>query len=653
MCGIAGYCLKPDNHVSGWRRHLQQFAANLSHRGPDNAGYAIWAQNTGFNLHLDDKSLEETTEHEPQLGVMHRRLSIIDTAARSNQPMLSSDGRYLFIYNGEIYNYLELRTELEQEGCTFYTASDTEVLLQALITWGPQKACYRAIGMFAFCLIDQHSRQVVLGRDAFGIKPLFYATPSNGLVFASEIKAMLDWPGITRQANLKTVRDYLAMGLVNCDDASFFKDINSVPPGYYLEFSIDTPHQLDSCSFLKPQTDRLKPADISREEAVSELRNLFLESVRIHMRSDVGYGALLSGGLDSSAIVGAMHTARSSDPIRCYSFVSPGDSCDETKWAELVIDRYGCVSQKISASPQDLFQNLETLVSLQDEPFGSTSIFAQFCIFKAIQKDGQTVVLDGQGADEIFAGYIPYYSAHIAGLMRQGKFGQSISLLNSLVRNGQSGHVNMLLRSIARLVPEGIGSLIHQCYAHNNQKKVVDWNWFDRAGVPGKYAPVSGLQNSLSDALHQDAVRNNLPGLLRYEDRNSMHFSVESRVPYLSLPLVEFAQQLPEDWLIDTDGRNKAIFRDAIADFVPEQIVARKDKIGFATPEDRWFGESQNIVDDLLEATAELNIPFFDAKSAQRQFQRDLAAGRGFNRKVWRWLNLAMWSRQTSVEYSQ
>lgn len=651
MCGIAGYCLQPNSNLPDWRARLRQFAETLSHRGPDNAGYALWDGEHKFELRADDATLEAPTEGLPRLGLMHRRLSIIDTAARSNQPMQSADGRYLLIYNGEIYNYIELRAELEQEGCKFQTASDTEVLLQALITWGPQKACYRALGMFAFCLVDHRSRTVVLGRDAFGIKPLFYARPANGLLFASEIKAMLGWPGISRQANPETVRSYLAMGLVNYNDSSFFCDIESVPPGHWIRFPIDTPHKLEKHYFLKPQSNRLTASDLSRSEATTELRRLFLDSVRLHMRSDVGYGALLSGGLDSSAIVGAMHTIGSPDAIRCYSFVSPGDPCNEAHWAKMVTDRYNCTTQKISANASDLFGDLEQLVKLQDEPFGSTSIYAQFRIFDAIRRDGQTVVLDGQGADEIFAGYLPYYSAHMAGMVKSGQIGKALKLLNALSRQGQGGRVNLLLRMLARLMPESIGTLIQHWHVHKGQDNVVNWSWFDQAGARSNYEPVSGLQGSLSDVLHYDLVRNNLPGLLRYEDRNSMHFSVESRVPYLSLPLVEFVQKLPEDWLIDETGRNKAIFRDAIADLVPQPILDRRDKIGFATPEERWFKESYEQVDALLTTTTDLNIPFLDVTAARKQLKSDIHAGKGFDRQIWRWINLATWSREFSVEY--
>lgn len=652
MCGIAGFSLIPNARLEEWHVRLKSFASKLSHRGPDNAGFALWDGKGNYDLHPDETTLVAAAAQQPRLGLMHRRLSIIDTAARSHQPMATANGRYLLIYNGEIYNYIELREQLEREGYHFQTSSDTEVFLNALVAWGPKMACARAIGMFAFCLVDKHEGHVVLGRDTYGIKPLFYARPQNGLVFASEIKALLDWPGIGRKANPSTVRSYLAMGLVNYDDSSFFQDISSVPPGHCIWFSIENPHNLKSVCFKPDQPDRLKPTDLSKAEATAHLRKLFLDSVQLHMRSDVGYGALLSGGLDSSAIVGAMHETDHGPPIQCYSYVSPGDHCDEAHWASMVSDRHNCELRKIHSGAKDLFRDIDDLVALQDEPFGSTSIYAQYCIFRAIKADHQTVVLDGQGADEIFAGYLPYYTAHIASLIRHGNLGQAAQMLNNLAKHDQGSRKNLVLRSIARLMPEGIGALIHHYHAHHGQRNTVNWSWFETVGACAHYNPVSGLQDNLSDTLHLDLVRNNLPGLLRYEDRNSMHFSVESRVPYLSQPLVDFVQTLPESWLIDRNGRNKAIFRDAVSDLVPEPILARRDKIGFATPESRWFSESYEATDSLLQTAADLDIPFLNISSARKHLSENIHSNQGFDRQVWRWINLAMWTRKFSVQYS-
>ncbi len=651
MCGIAGYVLNSEYNLENWRNHLKNFSQKLTHRGPDNGSYYVW---DGYNKHdflKDSRCLEQEINYKPICGVMHRRLSVIDINNISNQPMISDCGRYILSFNGEIYNYIELRQELKRAGCEFKTASDTEVLLHGLINWGPQY-CHKFIGMFSYCFIDRKRSELILGRDPYGIKPLFYSSCNKNLIFASEIKALLDWPDITRKANSDIVRSYITMGIVNYDDSSFYQDIKSVPPGYYLKCNTASPSDLNLFCYLPKKIERLSNNDLCYEEAQKKLKDLFIKSVELHTRSDIGFGTLLSGGLDSSAIAGAIRITNSNKDLRSYSFVSPGDDCDEANWAEMVNSHYQLNASYITATADNFFEDMGGLVDIQEEPFGSTSIYAQYKIFEAISRDNQTVVLDGQGADEIFAGYLPYYSAHVASLISSGEFLKALSIMSSLHKNKQTTWWNVILRSVSRLVPEKIGNFIHYYYTHANQNKIIDWSWFNDRDVIANNILVSGLQKNLDHALFHDMTSCNLPGLLRYEDRNSMHFSVESRVPFLNFELVQFAQSLPADWLIDQDGRNKAILRDAVSDFVPNSVVKRRDKIGFATPEDRWFKHNKCKVNQLLNNIADADLPFFNHSQASKYWDEHQNSAKPFNREIWRWINLSLWSQKNNIDYT-
>ncbi|WP_417432219.1 asparagine synthase (glutamine-hydrolyzing) [Kiloniella sp.] len=651
MCGIAGFAHKefpPAQAV----KVLEDFSARLSHRGPDNTGYCLWSQGGSYSVGESAQKLS-SERMGVDIGLMHRRLSILDTSEHGHQPMVSHDDRYVIVQNGEIYNYIELRSELENLGYSFASQSDTEVLLYALIEWG-RKAFAKLIGMFAFCLIDRVDQTLMLARDFYGIKPLFYATTEKGLVFASEIKALSAFPELKLQPDLFSLRDYLALGLVNHNERSFLSGIKSLPPGHCLKISLGRSLAPEISSFLAPKQARLNRKEIGFVEASQELKERFLRSVELHMRSDVGYGALLSGGVDSSAIVAAMRLVGGEElDLRTFTYAARGESCDEEAYADLVINKVGANSKKVLLSSNDVVQNLERLMRFQDEPIGSTSLFAQYRVFEAVHNDGLKVVLDGQGADEILGGYTPYYTAALAGFIQKGEWGRACSLIGYLRHNGRLSLSNLLLRTLTRLAPDFVGQMIYQKHAQGGVNAAIDWQWFEKMGISADYGKTTGLASSLDSALDLDFTSLNLPGLLRYEDRNSMAHSLESRVPFLSPEIVGFVQSLPEEYLISPDGEDKALFRAAMRGIVPDEILDRKDKIGFQTPEQAWFKELSGWVEERINSDSFRALPFLDVAQATRSWEEVKRSGNGFPRAVWRWINVAQWAEAHDLDFEK
>ncbi|MEK6249976.1 MAG: asparagine synthase (glutamine-hydrolyzing), partial [Planctomycetales bacterium] len=421
MCGIAGIISERPDLAS----QLQAMSDRIVHRGPDDEGYLLWDGQGPVSVDRTVRPLPNCL-----LGMAHRRLSILDLSEAAWQPMSSSDGRWHLVFNGEIYNYVELRSELEKLGNQFTSSGDTAVLLAALKQWG-MAALPRLVGMFAFALLDTQQRKLFLARDPFGIKPLFYTCSDGHFSFASETKAL--WALTDHRFTINPTRlfQYLRFGITDHGSQTLVKNMNQVPAASYLEVAVDNPADIRCETYwrLDPQTRH----DLSEEEAAEELKRLFLESVQLHLRSDVAVGAALSGGIDSSAIVCAMRQLGGNNlDLNTITYIAPGSELDEEHFADIAALSANANRIKTSASSSDLTSELEALIEAQDEPFGSTSIFAQRRVFQAAADAGIKVMLDGQGADELLGGYQYFVAARLASLVRQGKFIQAFQLLQNV-----------------------------------------------------------------------------------------------------------------------------------------------------------------------------------------------------------------------------
>ncbi|OLE97233.1 MAG: asparagine synthase (glutamine-hydrolyzing), partial [Cyanobacteria bacterium 13_1_20CM_4_61_6] len=395
------------------------------------------------------------------------------------------------VYNGEIYNYRELRQELEQFGHEFRTRSDTEVLLAAYAYWGIG-ALRRFVGMFAFALLDTRRKTLLLARDFFGIKPLYYTISGETLAFASELKALLEFRTNIVRPNAVKIYSYLRYGICDAGPETIFADAKQLPAGHYIEFPLNGSKKVCSVCYWQPGTD--ERLDISFAAASNRLRDLFLQSVALHLRSDVPLGAALSGGIDSSSILLAMRHMEPQLALHAISYIADDENLSEETWIDLAAKAAGATLHKVKPQPDDLLRDLDNLSYSQDEPYGSTSPYAQYCVFRAARDAGITVMLDGQGADEILAGYRFYMGARLASLVRQGRWSEALDFIKQCARWPGMSRVWVLLRAMDFLLPPALQEPLRKIIGKDLSPQWLNRRWFqDREISP---APLNGSSHS-------------------------------------------------------------------------------------------------------------------------------------------------------------
>jgi asparagine synthase (glutamine-hydrolysing) len=587
-------------------------------------------------------------DREPEALLLHRRLSIIDTSDSGWQPMSTPDGRYHVVYNGEIYNYKELRRELERLGHRFRSQSDTEVLLAAWAEWGAP-ALRRFVGMFAFALLDTERRIVMLARDFFGIKPLYYANGDGIICFGSEIKVLLAFGLARPQANAERLLLYLRYGMTDFGSQTLLAPIQQLPPAHTLEISLDTGISNEPQCYWSPEPQG--PFDISFDEASRRVRELFLRNVELHLRSDVPLGSALSGGIDSSSIVMAIRHLDNQAQIHAFSFIADDQAISEERWVDIVSREAGAHIHKVRASAGELAADLDTMMRFQDEPFGGTSAYAQYQVFRAARCAGIKVMLDGQGADEILGGYRHYLGARLASLLRQGQWPDALRFLQSLSRLEGFGGYQGLACCADYLLPPALQSVARRLVGKDALPSWLNRLWFAERGVGPAFVNYTTVREVLRESLSR-SLSQTLPRLLRYEDRNSMASSVESRVPFLTPELVSFLQGLPEEYIIARDGTSKAVFRKAMRGIVPDTILDRRDKLGFVTPERTWLKVLDGLVRAILGSDAAHRVPFLDLRVAREEWESVRDGRRPFDFRIWRWVNLIRWTEEVGVVYN-
>jgi asparagine synthase (glutamine-hydrolysing) len=566
--------------------------------------------------------------------------------------MTSPDGRFTIAYNGEITNFVEVRRDLQRAGVPFRTAGDTEVLLEAWRAWGP--ACLdRLEGMYAFAMLDRGEGRLTLARDPFGIKPLFVAqddaSTSHGarVLFASEVPSLLALRDSRAHLDDQVALDYLAWGTYDRGERTFLSGITHLLPGTTLVVPLDGPtlraHRTPRTWMPSIQTDTTWNPTTAADAA----RDLFLASISRNLRSDVPIGLALSGGIDSSAIASAVRAVDPELPIRTFSFVSPGSPADESRWIARVNEAVGAQPTLITAQPAELIDDLDDLVLSQGEPFGSLSIYAQYRVFRSMHEAGIVVSLDGQGADEMLAGYRGYPAARISSLVRSGRplaglaYAHRWSRLPGASRAAAIGHLASALG-----LEDAVGSLRARARREQTPLRtdVVATRGLRRQPPTlGNYAADAGRDARLKAALRVDLLGGGLAALLRHGDRNSMRFSVEGRVPFLDRPLVDFCLSLPEELLVDREGTTKAVFRRAMRGLVPDAVLDRRDKIGFEAPASWLAGERKRLAD--IVATGP-SIAIVDGAAAATAIRSGTIAPA----TTWRLVNLSRWAALMSVD---
>jgi asparagine synthase (glutamine-hydrolysing) len=642
MCGIAGIIAGKGRAVDPGE--LARLSAAIEHRGPDDQGAASWSPEKGLSEAAACAGLPAGAA----VGLAHRRLSIIDTGAGGHQPMATADGRHVLITNGEIYNYLELRRELEAEGADFRSHSDTEVMLQALVRWGVERALPRFTGMFAFALLDIRAGTVTLGRDPFGIKPLVWAMRGGDLAFASEPAALLDLDGVRCTVDPQALFNYLRFGLTDQGERTLFRDIHHLPPASFAVIDLGRMAPPAPVRYWRARTD---PApDIGFDEAAGELGRLFRKSVALHLRADVPVGAALSGGIDSSAVVCAMRELEGDSlQLHTFSFTAPGNRHDEEQWADIAGRAVRATMHKTTSSGADLSQSIDDLIRVQGEPFGSTSIFAQNQVYALVKHAGIKVTLDGQGADEILAGYTPFLSARLAGMLRRGQVMRAGCFLHAA--SAQAGTGALLARAARYLLPQGVQSVGRRLVGEELVPGWMAGGWLAANGVDTRAPQQPRRGRVLMDELAESLESRVLPSLLRYQDRNSMSYAVESRVPFLNTEIVDFVYGLPEAFLVSDLGETKSVFRAAMRGLVPDPILDRRDKIGFITPQDQWLRDAGGWLENVIDSDVARAVPALNHPVLAKRVKDLIRNGGPIPQQVWLAANLIRWADIHRIEF--
>lgn len=652
MCGIAGiYC--KDRPVPSPFVKLMTDA--IRHRGPDDEGFLAVNVTTGQKWPLI--SSDSRVPGEPldgfavpaNLFLGHRRLSIIDPSPAGHQPMANRDGTLWIAFNGEIYNYLELRAELAGLGYSFLTHSDTEVIIAAYETWGAD-CVNRFNGMWAFVIYDQRRRLLFGSRDRFGVKPFYYTTKADSFAFASEIKALLRLPFVEPRINPSAVFDYLAMGLTEHDREGFFEGIYELPPAHSFELSLHDGVLRLAKYFTLETVDRWEPYDEKKARLyLEETRQRVFDAVRLRLRSDVAIGSCLSGGVDSSTIVCVVNHllkqgegGQVGDRQRVFTACYEDQAIDERRWADVVVKATGARWEQTFPDAAELFGDLEDLVYHQEIPFGSTSIYAQYRVMRLAAESGVKVLLDGQGGDELFTGYAPYHTAFFADMLNNFDVSGLSRELSGMSHSSVT--TRALCKSLLRyyavgLVPRRVQQGLLRVRRENGYLNPEFWGEHHRRlDVLWDLRP-TGLNDMLAKLMTGD----NLKTLLRYEDRNSMRFSIEARTPFADdVELISSVFRMPAAYKIH-DGWSKYLLRASMEGTVPDPIRKRTDKVGFATPEHGWLSAMKH---DLEHYLSPVLGEWVDIQALQRDLNEMVARKSKVGiTPIWRFLNLGIWCK--------
>ena len=626
MCGIAGLIGKKTASTPAEMARMLQC---ITHRGPDYSGQ--W--------------------QEDRLILGHCRLAILDLSAHGNQPM-NYGGRYILVFNGEIYNYKELRAELCQKGYRFHTETDSEVIPAAYDCWG--EACQeRMNGMWAFALYDKKQRKLFCSRDRFGIKPFYYMVEPERFVFGSEIKQLLAVMHNKPRANRTALEVFLAVGYMDYSQDTMFDNILQLRGGHCFTYDLgnDT-FQIRRWFNLLDTCDKL----IDEESAIHQFRALFDAAIRRHLRADVEIGSCLSGGLDSSAIVCAVNQILQSATQQKHQYAI--SSCfsderyDERPYIAAVLKQCPIV-EGIQVFPrmESLLEDLNDIIWHMDEPFGSTSIFAQWNVFKKAQEIGLKVMLDGQGADEQLAGYNDYYKAFFIWLFRNGHWASLLREIRAYAKLRLKLERKSQLRFMLITLFEGLAPawLYERIYQHYHQEVAGNkWLHLSKESSETLWSIKRHFINRDLKEFTCAFMEIGLPELLHYEDRNSMAFSVESRVPFLDADLACGLMSMPFSVKIK-NGQTKWVMRAALKDVLPEKIQNRFDKMGFVTPENEWIVSNRTEIEAFLRKAARQLSPIIDEDKiitwfrSKEDFQVDSS-------KVWRVLCASQWMERFQIQ---
>ena len=614
MCGITGIIHFDQNKPQD--SSLREMMAQMKHRGPNDEGIFI----------------------EDSVGLGFVRLSIIDLSPDGHQPMVSIDQRYVLVFNGEIFNYLELRKELQSQGVEFRTKTDTEVLLNSYIFW--KEDCLNHFnGMWSIVIYDRQEKTIFASRDRYGIKPFYYTQNENYFAFCSEIKPLFSLLKHKPTPNYQSIFDYLAFSRTDQTEDTFFNEIKKLQHGTKLTLK-QGELKISKWYDLKERVSNTEGFNNPQE-----FKSLFSSAIGLRLRTDVPVGVCLSGGLDSSSIVSVLLNDYQKNDLTTFSAIyEKGQIGDEKEF----IQEYTSVLKNMHYTSPDaltLQKDLMQFIKAHGEPIPSTSPYAQYKVME-LARDKVVVTLDGQGADEELAGYHYFFGFYFKDLWRNGKLGK----LSSEMLHYLSRHKSLYgIKSFAFfLLPKHFRTKVRV-----GEKGYLNSSFVKRYSGSNAIAGKLYGSKSLKDAL-LDHFENKLEHLLKWEDLNSMHFSLEARVPFLDYRLVEKTLASADNWAIKK-GVTKYILRESMKGILPEKIRMRNDKMGFGTPQDEWFREPawQRIIEDIIKSESLGSRKIIDPVVALKKYREHLSGKINIAKEIWKWIHLELWFRTFIDDESQ
>lgn len=669
MCGISGIISYQQNATIV--KSISSILQAIAHRGPDDEGFVFFEGNHATpvfgndtpqnvkqsNLLYSPKNGIEEIDTQANLVLAHRRLSILDLSANAHQPLCNEDANYWIVFNGEIYNYKNIRDELTDLGHHFTSNSDTEVVLKAYIAWGA--ACLTKFnGMWSFVIYDKNQQKLFGARDRFGVKPFYYIHNNNYFAFCSEIKGLLKLEGFNKEINPKAVYDYLMLGKMEIDSETFFRGIFELKPAAYFEldvqskeFTIQNYYQLHT-NLIWEKVDKTKLAII-----VDDLKTKITEAIATRLNSDVKTGTCLSGGIDSSIVVGTINELLKQNKIESRVFGSekqevftasyPDNDIDESKWAKLVVDKTKTNWNQTFPTAAQLKEQLEDLVYAQDIPFGSSSSFSQYKVMELLHSKNVKVTLDGQGADELFGGYANHFTNFILNAFKAFSFS---TILNNL-KNAHpsfSNKKNIFKLPIQSFTIKHFQKIYFKKFIKHEPElafvnsKLISTHQKRFSFINDKIKP------TFNELLHYQFTEYGLKHLLRTADRNSMHFSVESRMPFVDdIDLITSVFNISGSYKIQ-QGKSKFLLREAMKDILPSEIYNRTDKIGFATPEKKWMQELKPYFKEIIGQ--QKNDEYVNWEEFYQNFDAIYEhALKTSTLRLWRFINFALWRKVYQV----
>ena len=658
MCGIGGI-VRFNKQVTDIKSSAILLNKLIAHRGPDGEGYLLLHQNktvTAFGQDTPPACIQNQLDYASQIYIeeapesydmilLHRRLSIIDLNASGHQPMCIDDGNLWITFNGEIYNYIEIRKELQDKGCVFKSESDTEVVLYAYKIWG-KKCLQKFNGMWAFVIFDKTKNILFGARDRFGVKPFYYYKDKDVFAFASEQKALVKMPFIQTGIRQEAVYDYFVKGEIEYETLSFFKHINELFPAHSFELHINTGNFNIDRYYVLETNAKYENYDedkfIIAKDRVAELLN---NAIKLRLRADVPVGACLSGGIDSSAIVSLMDKLNKqghvNEKIKLFTASFNDISIDESPFAARVAEQTNSTFYRVFPQANELLKDLENLIYCQDVPIWSTSTYAQYRVMQKAKETGVKVVLDGQGGDELFGGYHSYMYNYWSEILRQFKLGK----LHKEMKGFMPWHLRYLFFAKQHLRFSTIRKLPAFAQYQINRNYFGDLYYFNPQFLNENKNRLTAapVPKNLNKMLVQEFTNTRLKAYLKCEDRCSMWHSVESRTPFADdINLIEYAFQLPSTFKIK-NGVNKHILRESMRGVVPDIILNRKDKMGFATPNSQWIKNIKEAVRPYFDDSLK---DYFDMHKINRDFDQMFSHNLGpDDTRTFKFIAFAVWKK--------